>query len=67
MRLPLIVTFAMGCASGDALPVDGIDVVNETWRAVHPDCIFEGRIYGMPVNAAANAIMAISDFTSHLW
>src|SRR5438034_5204267 len=33
-----------------------IDVVRDTWTSVHPDCIYEGRIYGMPVNASANGM-----------
>ncbi len=40
----------------DELAKMGIDVRKETWAAVHPDCILDGRVYGFPVNAAVNAI-----------
>ena len=39
----------------DELTKLGIDVKSETWSAVHPDCMLDGRVYGFPVNAAANA------------
>jgi ABC-type glycerol-3-phosphate transport system substrate-binding protein len=39
----------------DELTKAGIDVKNETWSATHPCCMLDGRIYGIPVNAAANA------------
>src|SRR5207253_1319549 len=31
-------------------------VRSDTWAATHPDCIYEGRVYGHPVNAATNGI-----------
>lgn len=40
----------------DALKAAGIDVESEVWRAVHPNIIHEGRVYGFPTNAAVNAI-----------
>jgi maltose-binding protein MalE len=40
----------------DELTKLGIDVKSETWQAVHPDCIVDGRIYGFPTNAAANGV-----------
>src|SRR5262245_59114439 len=40
----------------DELTKMGIDIRKATWAVVHPDCIYEGRIYGCPVNAAANGI-----------
>jgi multiple sugar transport system substrate-binding protein len=39
----------------DELAKMGIDVKNETWSATHPCCMLDGRVYGFPVNAAANA------------
>jgi len=40
----------------DELKKRGIDVQSTTWKAVHPDCIFQGRVYGHPVNAATMGI-----------
>lgn len=34
----------------------GVDVENDVWQAVHPNILHEGRVYGFPTNAAANAI-----------
>jgi len=48
----------------DELAKMNIDVRAETWGAVHPDCIVDGRIYGVPVNAAANAIWYHKDLTA---
>jgi len=40
----------------DELANAGIDVNEEVWAAVHPNIIFEGRVYGFPTNAAVNAV-----------
>jgi multiple sugar transport system substrate-binding protein len=40
----------------DELTAMGIDVPRDTWEAVHPCVIFNGRVYGHPTNAAANGI-----------
>src|SRR5262245_29525871 len=37
----------------DELKKRGIDVEKETWPATLPCCIYNGRVYGFPVNAAA--------------
>ncbi|MBN1351505.1 extracellular solute-binding protein [candidate division KSB1 bacterium] len=34
----------------------GIDIDKDIWKAVHPNFIYEGRIYGFPMNAGVNAI-----------
>ena len=33
-----------------------IDVEKECWPSVRPTCIYDGRVYGFPVNAAANGL-----------
>ena len=40
----------------DELKKMGIDVDKETWPSVQPCAVFEGRVYGFPVNAAANGL-----------
>jgi len=40
----------------DELWAAGIDVKKDVWKAVHPNIIYEGRVYGFPTNAAVNAI-----------
>jgi multiple sugar transport system substrate-binding protein len=34
----------------------GIDIAKECWPAVQPHAIYQGRVYGHPVNAAANGL-----------
>src|SRR5688572_6369616 len=45
----------------DELAERGIDVARDTWPAVHPHAIYEGRTYGFPVNAAVNGILYHKD------
>jgi len=40
----------------DELMKLGIDPVRECWPAIHPDFVLDGRVYGFPSNAAANAL-----------
>jgi multiple sugar transport system substrate-binding protein len=40
----------------DELARAGIDVRKDTWAASIPNCVCEGRVYGFPTNAGANAI-----------
>jgi multiple sugar transport system substrate-binding protein len=40
----------------DELKKMGLDVRKLTWPAVWADCIYEGRIYGFPTNAAVDGI-----------
>jgi multiple sugar transport system substrate-binding protein len=40
----------------DELKRMNIDVAKECWPAVLPHCMHEGRVYGHPVNAAANGL-----------
>ncbi|HWB53680.1 MAG TPA: extracellular solute-binding protein, partial [Tepidisphaeraceae bacterium] len=40
----------------DELKKMGLDVRKMTWSAVWPDCIYEGRVYGFPTNAAVDGI-----------
>ncbi|HEY1686953.1 MAG TPA: extracellular solute-binding protein [Tepidisphaeraceae bacterium] len=40
----------------DELEKHGVDVRKLTWPAVWPDCIYEGRVYGFPANAAVDGI-----------
>lgn len=40
----------------DELTKMHVDVRALTWPAVWPDCIYEGRVYGFPVNAAVDGI-----------
>ena len=45
----------------DELKKMGIDVEKETWPSVQPCAIYQGRVYGYPVNAAANALWVHKD------
>lgn len=40
----------------EELAARGIDVKKDTWPAMHPTAIYEGKVYGVPTNVAANAI-----------
>ncbi len=40
----------------DELKKMHIDVEKETWPAVQPTCVYDGRVYGFPENAAANGL-----------
>ncbi len=40
----------------DELRNAGIDVKKDVWKAVFPNILFEGRVYGFPTNAAVNAV-----------
>ena len=40
----------------DELKKMGIDVIGETWPAVQLCAVYEGRVYGFPVNAAVNGL-----------
>ena len=39
----------------DELKTMGIDVQKDIWTAGQRCCVFEGRVYGFPTNAAVNA------------
>lgn len=39
----------------------GIDVSKESWKYMVPQAILDGRVYGVPTNAAANAIWINED------
>ena len=39
----------------DELPKYGINI-DETWKAAHASCMYDGRIYGFPCNVAANGV-----------
>lgn len=45
----------------DALKRRGIDVERDTWKAVQSICVRDGRVYGVPTNAAANALFLNKD------
>jgi multiple sugar transport system substrate-binding protein len=34
----------------------GISLQRDTWPAMHPNCLWEGRTYGLPTNIAPNAL-----------
>lgn len=40
----------------DDLRSRGIDVPRDTWPCMSSMCVLEGRVYGVPTNAAANAV-----------
>jgi ABC-type glycerol-3-phosphate transport system substrate-binding protein len=48
----------------DELKKLGIDVATETWPAVQRTCIYQGRVYGFPVNAAANGMWFHKDIVA---
>ena len=45
----------------DDLKARGIDIPSQTWSCMQPMAIYEGRVYGVPTNAAANAIWVNKD------
>ena len=45
----------------DELKRRGVDVESDTWKAVQTICVRDGRAYGIPSNAAANALFINKD------
>jgi multiple sugar transport system substrate-binding protein len=45
----------------DELAKQGVDVNTQVWSCTVPLCVQEGRVYGVPTNAAANAIWINKD------
>jgi multiple sugar transport system substrate-binding protein len=40
----------------DELKNRGVDIEKDSWKAIQTYCVREGRVYGIPSNAAANAL-----------
>ncbi len=41
-----------------------IDLKRDAWQAMHPTCLWEDRVYGLPTNIAVNALWVHQDMLS---
>lgn len=60
-QLSSYVRSGIACDVTDELAKHGVDVARDAWAGTHPTVIHEGRAYGFPTNAAANAIWINKD------
>ena len=55
-ELSAFVTAGIAWDLTDAMAAEDINVKNDTWAATHTTCLYEGRVYGFPRNAGADAV-----------